>query len=112
MEPAIVNPEPAVFRSTEDFSVALPKADLGIFVGLSRMHRLRCDDVVSGHHHHEGDLDGFDVIGGQSVKPTALVDQLKHRPPPAPPRPLSSPHRQLRQTPETLALLATRVLLT
>ena len=63
MEPAVVNPEPAVFRGVEDFGVAMSQADVGVIVAFARMHGLRRNNVISGHDHHERDVESLEVVG-------------------------------------------------
>jgi hypothetical protein len=53
MELAVVDSNPAVLRCVEDIGVTLPKANIGMIVGPSGMNRLRCNNVIPGHHNHK-----------------------------------------------------------
>jgi hypothetical protein len=106
MEPAVVNPKPAVFRGVEDFRVAISQADVGMIVGLARMHGLRCNDVISGHDHDECDGESLEVVGIESEKGTALVDLVKQRPAQRQRRALVSRQRQLVKPSKRLTLAA------
>ena len=53
VEPAVVDPEPAVFRTVEDIGEALPKTNGRIIVGPSRVDGLRRNNIVSGHNYHQ-----------------------------------------------------------
>lgn len=53
VEPAVVDPDTAVFRGTEDICIALPKTDVGMIVGFSGVDRLRRNNIISGHHHDQ-----------------------------------------------------------
>src|SRR5258708_31855522 len=80
VEPAVVDPEPAVFRAVEDIRIALPKTDGGMIVGFSRVDGLRRNNVVSGHHHHKRNVGCRDVVCVEPVKRALLVDAMVERP--------------------------------
>lgn len=53
MELAVVDSNPAALRRIEDIGVTLAKANIGMIVGPPGMNRLRCNNVISGHHNHK-----------------------------------------------------------
>ena len=67
MEPAVVDPQPPVLGGIQYSGVTMPDADIGMVVGFAGMDGLRCNNVVSGHHHRERDVVGFEFFGVEAI---------------------------------------------
>src|SRR6266513_29143 len=80
MEPAIVDPDAAVFRGIEDIRIAPPKTDIAIVVGFSRVDDLGRDDVVSGHYNHQRNLRCSKIVGIEPVERALLIEDMVERP--------------------------------
>src|SRR5437879_5500968 len=104
VEPAVVDLEPAVFRTVEDVCVALPKTNSGIIVGLSRVDGLRRNYIVSGHHYHQRNVGCSEVFGVEAVERALLVKDMVERPAQRERGVLVSHQRQFVEPPKRRAL--------
>jgi len=68
MEPAVIDPQPAVFRGTEDVGVAVAESDVGMVPGFSRVDGLRRDHVIPGHHRDQRNAGRVEVLRIEPVK--------------------------------------------
>ena len=48
MEPAVIDPDPAVDRRLHDIDIALAEQDVVVLVGLAGMHGLRRNNIIAG----------------------------------------------------------------
>src|SRR5215472_7136483 len=72
MEPAVIDPDPAVIRGLNDVDIALPEKDVGVLVTLPGMHGLRRNNIMAGDDNHERDVGGLHVLRRQPVKRASL----------------------------------------
>ena len=72
MEPAVVDPEPAIFEVLEDIGIAVAKANVGMIVGFSGVDGLRRNNIISGHHHDKRNAGRFEVVGIEPVQRALL----------------------------------------
>src|ERR1700730_12338841 len=80
MEPAVVDSNTAVFRGAYDIRVALPKTNVGMIVGSSRVDGLCRNNVISGHHHDQRNLGCVEIVRVESVKRAFLIEDMVKRP--------------------------------
>src|ERR1700687_2050661 len=80
MEPAVVDSNPAVFRGADDIRVALPKTNVGMIVGSSRVHKRQLVEPSKRPALHTHDILEQPQPGGSIADDVVtLVGEANHK---------------------------------